>query len=129
MGKIGKIGGFLAQIGANSATESAIQTATPMRCHPDPERNEGEGSALKIAARVAPASQPAVSWASLPALTLHRDFHDLGRRKAPCLTALSFYALDTDRNFLIADQPGAIPNSPPFVVPQTRCHPERSAAQ
>jgi hypothetical protein len=36
----------------------------------------------------------------LPALTLHRDFHDLGRRKAPCLTALAFILLRNRKNAL-----------------------------
>jgi len=43
------------------------------------------------AARVAPASQPAVAWASLPTLTLRQHFHGRGRRTAPCLTAFAFY--------------------------------------
>ena len=59
---------------------------SPLHCHPE----RSEGSALKIAARVAPASQPAVAWASLPTLTPRQHFHGRGRRTAPCLTAVAF---------------------------------------
>jgi len=67
----------------------------PTRNHPE----RSEGSALKIAARVAPASQPAVAWASLPTLTLRQRFHGRGRRTAPCMTAVA----------VGISQPGRIP--------------------